>query len=175
LAGCGEDLFEQAAKKPKQSIIGKTTQDVGEFDPAAGKKVSDSKIRASDPVTAPLAAYGPMVEQISKTHIAHALNLFNATNGRYPKDYDEFMREMRTTTSSSWLMRRREKGLRRKFASRHLRRVPRPRSMGGGALKQGAHAPRSPTAAESEILGLWFAFCARSTGAPFGQCPTWHA
>ena len=94
LVGCGEDIFEQAAKKPKQGIIGKTTQDIGKHDPAAGKKVSDSKIHATDPITAPLAAYGPMVEQISKTHIQHALQLYQATNGRYPKDYDEFMTEI---------------------------------------------------------------------------------
>lgn len=85
LLGCEEP------KKSPNSIIGKTTQNVGEHQPDAGAKVSDSKVRVSDPVTAPLQAYGPMVEQLSKTTIAHALNLFNATEGRYPNSYDEFM------------------------------------------------------------------------------------
>lgn len=92
LSGCMSKLEEQT--KPTGSIIGKTTQDIGKFDPAAKAKVSDSAVRATDPVTAPLSAYGPMLEQISKTHIEHALRLYEATNGRYPKDYDEFMQEI---------------------------------------------------------------------------------
>ncbi len=86
LFGC-EDL----SKKSPNSIIGKTTQDVGEFKPDGGAKVSDSKVQVSDPITGPLQAYGPMVEQISKTTIAQALNLFNAAEGRYPNSHEEFM------------------------------------------------------------------------------------
>jgi hypothetical protein len=90
LPGCMPPIEEQVKKDPN-SIIGKKTQDIGQFNPAAGAPVSDSKIRATDPISAPVSAYGPMLEQISKTHIAHALNLFNATEGRYPNSYDEFM------------------------------------------------------------------------------------
>lgn len=86
LFGC-----EDMTKKSPNSIMHKTTQDVGEYKPEEGAKVSDSKVRADDPVLAPLQAYGPMVEQISKTHIAGAVNLFNATEGRYPNSYEEFM------------------------------------------------------------------------------------
>jgi hypothetical protein len=35
-----------------------------------------------------------MVEQISKDHIDYALRLYEAEHGRYPKDYDEFMRDI---------------------------------------------------------------------------------
>jgi hypothetical protein len=94
LCGCMQKSLEEQTKKSESSIIGKKTQDIGEFDPNAGAQVSDSRIRASDPVTAPLSAYGPMLEQISKTHIAHALNLFYATEGRYPNSYDEFMQQI---------------------------------------------------------------------------------
>lgn len=92
LAGC----TETPAEPPKKSgsIIGKKTQEIGKFDPKAGKRVSDSKIRATDPITAPLSAYGPMLEKISKAQIEHAVNLFHGFNGRYPKDYDEFMAEI---------------------------------------------------------------------------------
>jgi hypothetical protein len=102
LAGCGDTVEKQMAKqveKSPNSIMGKTTQDIGEFDPNAKQEVSDSKVRIDTnditaPVTAPLQAYGPMVEQISKTHVAHALSLFNATEGRYPESYDEFMEKI---------------------------------------------------------------------------------
>ena len=102
LAGCGDTVEKQMAKqveKSPNSIMGKTTQDIAEFDPNAKQEVSDSKVRIDTnditaPVTAPLQAYGPMVEQISKTHVAHALSLFNATEGRYPESYDEFMEKI---------------------------------------------------------------------------------
>jgi hypothetical protein len=91
--GCLQTLEDQVKKDPN-SIVGKKTQNIGQFDPNAGAAVSDSKIRATDPVTAPVSAYGPMLEQISKTHIAHAVNLFYATEGRYPESYDEFMQKI---------------------------------------------------------------------------------
>ena len=75
-----------------QGIIGKTTQDVGQYDPnKANQVVSDQKIHASDPVTAPLSAYGPMVESLAKTQVTHAIGIFNAVENRYPKDHEEFM------------------------------------------------------------------------------------
>jgi len=91
LCGCMKPLDQQVQKTTTSKVIGKKTQDIGEFDKNAGAKVSDSKIHATDPITAPTSAYGPMLENISKNHIAHALNLFNATEGRYPNSYDEFM------------------------------------------------------------------------------------
>lgn len=94
LVGCSKYIEDQTKKSPN-SIIGKKTQDVGKFDPNAKQEVSDSKVRVSaDPVTYPLQAYGPMVEQIMKTHVEHAIRLFEAEHGRYPKDYDEFMTEI---------------------------------------------------------------------------------
>jgi hypothetical protein len=93
LCGC-LDALENQTKKSPNSIVGKTTQDVGKFDPNAGNVVSDSKIRADNIVTAPVQAYGPMLEQLMKSHVAQAINLFHASNDRYPKDYDEFMEQI---------------------------------------------------------------------------------
>ncbi|QDU62866.1 hypothetical protein Pan216_37390 [Planctomycetes bacterium Pan216] len=93
MVGCG-DLSAKPKKSPN-SIIGKTTQKIGEFDEKADKeKVSDSKVRITSPVLPAMQAYGPALEQISKTVIKQAIDLFHATNGRYPKDYDEFMSEI---------------------------------------------------------------------------------
>jgi hypothetical protein len=89
-AGCMKPLSEQV-KKDESFIVGKKTQNIGEFDPNAGAQVSDSNVEITNPITGPLEAYGPMVERISKSHIEHALNLFNATEGRYPNSYEEFM------------------------------------------------------------------------------------
>ncbi len=86
LFGCAD-----AYQKSENSIIGKKTQDVGEFKPQAGAVVSDSKVRVDTPGLSGLQAYGPMVEQISKLGIEQAINIFNATEGRYPNSYEEFM------------------------------------------------------------------------------------
>lgn len=90
-SGCMKPLDQQVQKDPERGIIGKKTQDIGKFDPQAGKKVSDSKVRVDDPLLYGAQAYGPMVEQISKGAVAQALKLYEAEHGRYPRDYDEFM------------------------------------------------------------------------------------
>lgn len=93
LCGCMKSLEEQT-KKSEKSIIGKTTDEIGEFDPKAGNKVVEAKVEISNPVTGALEAYGPIVQRLSETEIAHALNLFQAENDRYPKDHDEFMEQI---------------------------------------------------------------------------------
>src|SRR5262245_3398578 len=90
LAGCFEWSSSPSSDKSDKGIIGKTTQDIRQFD--ANKQnqvVSDQKIHSTDPITAPLSAYGPMIERISSIEITSALNLFHAENERYPKDLDE--------------------------------------------------------------------------------------
>src|SRR5262245_60226501 len=63
-------------EKESKSILKQTTQDIGKYDPEAGRKVSDSKIRATMPILAPLEAYGPMVEQIAKVTIDQSVTMY---------------------------------------------------------------------------------------------------
>jgi hypothetical protein len=94
-AGCTEAKSKPADDNSGKGIFGKKTQDIGEFDKnKANQVVSDQKIHATDPITGPLAAYGPMVERISMIEITSALNLFNAENGRFPRDHEEFMEKI---------------------------------------------------------------------------------
>jgi hypothetical protein len=88
-AGC--DSLANQAKKDPNSIIGKKTDKIEKFDPNAKQVVSDSKVKVDDPYLYALQAYGPMVEQISTMYVQHAVDLFQASEGRYPKDYNEFM------------------------------------------------------------------------------------
>jgi hypothetical protein len=90
LCGCMDSLENQTKKDPN-SIIGKTTDKIEKFDPNAKQQVSDSKVRANDPILYPLQAYGPIMEQISKLNVDYAIRLYEAENGHYPKDYNEFM------------------------------------------------------------------------------------
>lgn len=79
------------ARAEKKSIIHQTTQEITEYDPNAGREVSDLKIEATDPVFGPLQAYGPMAGKISVTAVDMHLATFNAVEGRFPKDFQEFM------------------------------------------------------------------------------------
>lgn len=92
LCGCFMDALEDQAKsKPgEESILKKTTQEVGRYDPEAGLVVSDAKVRATNPITGPLEAYGPMVEQIVQLRIGPAITMFEVQHERYPT-YQEFM------------------------------------------------------------------------------------
>lgn len=89
--GCMESLSEQATKKDPGNIIGKKTQKIGKFDPNANREVSDSKVHVDPTPLYAMQAYGPIMEQVSKLGVDHAVDLFYAENARYPKDYDEFM------------------------------------------------------------------------------------
>lgn len=94
-AGCMDSLQEQAKPNSPNSIVGKTTQKVGEFDPnKKDQEISNSEVHYSNPVTGPLEAKVPIEEQISKLSIQHAVDIFHATHGRYPNDYEEFMEKI---------------------------------------------------------------------------------
>jgi len=85
---------KESAPKKERGVLNKKTQDIVEFNPNAGKEVSDSKVRAETPILAPLEAYGPIVEKVAKLAVVQRNGLFYAEKGWYPKDFDEFMREI---------------------------------------------------------------------------------
>jgi hypothetical protein len=88
-SGC-TDWMENQTKKTG-SIIGKKTDEIQKFDPNAKQEVSDSKVRADDPLLYGMQAYGPIVEQISKLNIDYALRLYEAEHEHYPLTHEEFM------------------------------------------------------------------------------------
>lgn len=101
VAGCSQgtpvESDENAAVEPEKKKAGinlmnpKMTDKIEQFDPNAGRKVSDSKVTYSNPITGALEAYGPLVEKTSKIKIDYTVRLFHAEHGRYPRDMDEFM------------------------------------------------------------------------------------
>jgi hypothetical protein len=92
LLGCMRaDGILSKPTKPKEGIIGKKTQKIGEFKPEAGLQPHTTPYKFDDPVLYGAQAYRPAIEQISKMSIQRAVNLFHAEHNRYPKDYQEFM------------------------------------------------------------------------------------
>ena len=92
-SGCSNPSTSENEGKNKSGIIGKETQNIGEFDPSAGANVSDGSMKSPNPLN-PLGAmnaYGPIVEKLAGLNIDHALQLFQAEHGRFPKNHKEFM------------------------------------------------------------------------------------
>ena len=97
LPGC--EVKKKVVEKPKpkkESIIGKKTQDITEYDPAAGKVVSEGKYESSliKSAMGNARAYGSMVENIEVPRITQLLEMHRAVTGEYPKTFQEFMDEI---------------------------------------------------------------------------------
>ena len=89
ISGCGESNVDTS-----DSIIGKKTQDIGEFKADGDAKEADLQVQPSANPLASMGAYGNMVSSISKQAIQRAVQLFQAEHGRFPKDHEEFMNEI---------------------------------------------------------------------------------
>jgi hypothetical protein len=80
-----------------QFIVGKRTQDIRNAQPEIqqrGAQAVTPKIVAKDPITLSGNAYVFAIGKTAQMNIDHAVDLYKATNDRYPKDYDEFMNEI---------------------------------------------------------------------------------
>ena len=58
------------------------------------RRVSNAEFEYTDPITGPMKAFGPAIERAFVPLANQRVEMFRATNGRYPKDYDEFMKEV---------------------------------------------------------------------------------
>ena len=88
LAGCTSDVETAKSSGPKKQEM---TSDIGEYDPDANKEIVDSSVNVTNPVTYALEARESALEQVAELPVMQGVNLFYATEGRYPKDHDEFM------------------------------------------------------------------------------------
>lgn len=84
-----------ATVQPRE-ILGKTTQDVRKMEPElqAGAQVAPDKITAKDPLTLSGNAYVVSMNHISFNNVKHAIDLYQAEHGEYPKNYEEFRDEI---------------------------------------------------------------------------------
>ena len=93
LAKAKED--EKNAVKPRE-IIGKTTTDIRDKE----VEVNKGAVVAKNSEAVKKEAYGPSkqyisaIDRVASLNIKHAVDLYQAENGAYPKDYDEFMKNV---------------------------------------------------------------------------------
>jgi hypothetical protein len=96
------EVADEAPAQPKpapvgpREILGKRDQDIRdvEKEKKAGGVVTPPRITAKDPIRLQGNAYVTAVGQISIGHIKHALDLYQAENGEFPKTYEEFMEKI---------------------------------------------------------------------------------
>jgi hypothetical protein len=89
----------QAKAPVKQTgpIIGQRTVDIRDVSKELtqrGAKVASPRIVAKDPITIQGNEYVSIVGRSSVLSIQHSMDLYYASNERYPKDLDEFMTEI---------------------------------------------------------------------------------
>jgi hypothetical protein len=109
LSGCGNETSNQADTPPRStaseavppavrsgSIIGKTTQEIrdAQTEESAGAQRVRPRVTGNDPITISGSAYVSIIGQAAQLQIKHAVDVFHALNGRYPKDTAEFMQEV---------------------------------------------------------------------------------
>jgi len=95
-AGC-ED--EPTATKPRikaRQTIGKYTQNVRPAAPELqnGAREAPKKITAKDPITLPGNAYVVSMNKIAYNNVKHAIDLYQAEHGNYPRNFQEFTDEI---------------------------------------------------------------------------------
>ena len=104
LAGCeeprnvpGEKRAAPAKKVEDNFIVGKRTQDIRNANVEVqqkGARAVTPRITAKDPITLSGNAYVTAIGQTSILNIKHALDLYQASNDRFPADYAEFKKEI---------------------------------------------------------------------------------
>jgi len=84
------------AKADDPYIVGRTTTDIKPTTEQmpANAQVATQKITAKDPITLQGNAYVTSIGKIAIGNIKHAMDLYNAENGRYPATHEEFMTEI---------------------------------------------------------------------------------
>jgi hypothetical protein len=86
---------DQGPAKPRP-ILGKKTDDIrdAQKEEAKGARRVQPRVTGSDPITISGSAYTSIVGRTEVLRIKHTLDAYHAETGRYPKDRDEFMREI---------------------------------------------------------------------------------
>lgn len=90
---CGCSEGNQPANPATPKSVPPTNQ-IGEYDPNAGLQVVTPDAQVTDPITGPLEILKNVRVQLPTLQIEHALNLYNAAEGNYPKSHDDFMRDI---------------------------------------------------------------------------------
>ena len=92
--GCVKPGSDVAEKKDKpEPILGKETQEIGEFNPDANRKLRDDK-EGVNMVNSTMRGASHAIHEIARLQIKQSVEMFRAVEGRYPKSHEEFMEKV---------------------------------------------------------------------------------
>ncbi len=97
VVGCGtpgEAAQKEDQQAKKEPIIGKQTQDIGEWDPKADRKLREEGGDKVNMVNRNFQALSYALHETARLQVKQGLNYFKATEGRYPKSHEEFMEKV---------------------------------------------------------------------------------
>lgn len=95
-AAAAKAKADAAGKTKPREILGKTTTDIRDANAelAKGGVVANNQEVAAKSVFAPSKQYISAIDRVAAMNIQHAVELYRAETGEYPKDYDEFMKNV---------------------------------------------------------------------------------
>lgn len=95
--GCsppGQVAEKEDKKEKREPIIGKVTQEIGEWDPNAERQLREEGGDKVNMVNRNFQAMSYALHETARLQVKQGLNYFNATEGRYPKSHEEFMEKV---------------------------------------------------------------------------------
>ncbi len=95
LIGCVDDS-DTGTPRP---VTPPKPAEIGEFDQEAGKEIVKLDAKVTDPITGPLEILKKAKVELPTLAIEHALNLYNAAEGRFPQSHEEFMTQIITANN----------------------------------------------------------------------------
>ncbi len=92
--GCNPPTPKKKVAKEKGTatgILNKTTTKVGEWDPDAGLEIVVEDGEDINMINRNMKTLGKVTHQVAQMKVKQSLELFRASEGRYPKSHEEFM------------------------------------------------------------------------------------
>jgi len=93
--GCEPPTSDKGAEEEKpKSIIGQTTKEVFEWKPDGGQQVREEGGDKVNIINHTRQGASYAIHEIARLKVKQSLELFRATEGRYPKTHQEFMEKV---------------------------------------------------------------------------------
>jgi len=90
--GCNPPPAKKAEKEKPQPILGQTTQEIGEWDPNGGQQAHE---RDEVNIVNHVRVGGThAIHEVARLKVQQSVQLFWASEGRYPKSHEEFMKKV---------------------------------------------------------------------------------
>lgn len=92
--GCNPPPAKKVAEEKPQPILGQTTQEIGEWDPNAGRQLREEGGEKVNMLNHLRQGTGYAIHESARLIVKKNVDLFWGFEGRYPKSHEEFMEKV---------------------------------------------------------------------------------